>query len=223
MSTTKQVLSNGANCVYCGIRKPVTRDHVIPLCLFTKPFPPNLITVPVCNECNAEKSSDDAFIRDYLTTNVFGNQSPEANKLFHNKVLKSTRRNSSELGRMVVRNGRMEPFYTAGDIYLGKVVTAPIDRTRIERLITIMVRGLYYDARCQRIPDNYSFQVLTYYPWDFANLWQKFKEERLTLSKRALGNIFACGFLPAKEDPFVTMWLLSFYERVFFSVSTERA
>lgn len=219
MSTIKREGKND-RCVYCDLRKQEARDHVIPLCLFTKPLPPNLITVPVCNICNNEKSKDDDFIRDFLTSDIIGNQSPDANKIFQNKVLKSVRRNSSEIARNALKNVSIEPFYTTAGIYLTDMVTAPIDTDRIERIISRIVRGLYYDARRQRMPDNYSFLVLQYYPWDFARLWQHFEEKQLTLSHRSLGNVFGCGFLVSKEDPFITIWLLSFYERVFFSVST---
>jgi hypothetical protein len=218
MNTIENLKSD--DCVYCGLQKAVDRDHVIPSCLFVKPFPPNLITVPVCRECHDDKSRDEDFIRDYLTTNLFGNQSPVANKIFHKKTLKSVQRHSSELGRISVKKGRLKPFYTSGGIYLGSIVAAPIDSTRMEKIFSRIVRGLYYDACRERIPNSYSFEVRTYYPWDFMNLWQKFNEMRLTLNQRILGNVFACGFLIAQEDPFVSMWLLSFYERVFFSVST---
>lgn len=218
----KKGKNKSGHCVYCGLHKMLTRDHVIPQCLFTNPLPPNLITAPVCDDCNKEKGRDDDFLRDFLASDMFGNQSPIANQIFHEKVLKSARRNSSELARVALTDFRIEPFYTTGSIYLSDVIAVPVDADRIERIMFRIVRGLYYDARRQRIPNHYSSQVRQYNPWGFASLWQHFDEQQWALSTRVLGNVFGCGFLYDKEDPFVTIWLISFYERVFFSVRTVR-
>ena len=211
------------NCVYCWRHGKLTKDHVIPLCLFTHPYPSNLITVPVCDSCNNAKSRDDDFIRDFLTCDVFGNQDPVANRVFQEKVLKSVRRNSSELGRSAVSHYRNEPLYTNGGIYLGDVVAAPVDASRIERIMTRIVRGLYHDARRERISDDYSFKVLQYRPWDFKQLVNKYEENKLSFNRRSLGDVFECGFLFAKEDPFTTFWLIVFYKQVFFTVDTTLA
>jgi hypothetical protein len=35
-----------------------------------------------------------------------------------------------------------------------------------------------------------------------------------------LGNVFASTYMHATEDPFTTLWLMGFYERMVFTVST---
>jgi hypothetical protein len=57
-------------CVYCGERAKLTREHVIPECLFTKPLPPNMITVGTCFQCNNGKSDDDVYLRDFLLADM---------------------------------------------------------------------------------------------------------------------------------------------------------
>lgn len=59
-------------CAYCGHRKPSTRDHVVPRCLFPRPLPVKIITVPACDECNGRKSRHDDFLRDLLVTYIAG-------------------------------------------------------------------------------------------------------------------------------------------------------
>ena len=50
-------------CVYCGALSPQTRDHVPPACLFPRPRPTDLVTVPACEACNAAFSMDDEYFR----------------------------------------------------------------------------------------------------------------------------------------------------------------
>ena len=151
-------------CVYCSEMKEISREHVIPLCLFKPPYPPNLITVPGCDECNNAKSLNDDFLRDMLTCDIVGSQSPVAQVIFHEKVLSSQRQNSSVIARTVTSNARLEPFYTKQGIYLGHHPSFPIDGDRIKEIFSTLVRGLYYDARKKHFPDGYVFEVFRHYP-----------------------------------------------------------
>lgn len=74
-------------CVYCGQLKEVSKDHVIPKCLFIKPYPLNLISVPACDECNNAKSQNDDYLRDILVTDNWVSKSPTAQQVFHQKML----------------------------------------------------------------------------------------------------------------------------------------
>ena len=47
-------------CYYC-LRGATTRDHVVPRCLLEKPYPPNLLTIPSCRECNAGFKQDEEY------------------------------------------------------------------------------------------------------------------------------------------------------------------
>jgi cation transport regulator ChaB len=205
-------------CVYCGRNSPLTKDHVIPRSLFVSPFPPNLITVPCCEQCNNLKSRDEDYLRDLLTTDIYANTHPIAENIFKDKVARSARRNSSEFAHKVVTSARSEPFYTRGGVYLGNVVAIPVDEIRMTGIFTRIVRGLYYEARKQRIPDNYIFKVWRYQPWDFLEALEYFKQMHMN-GPRILGDVFGYAFLSVQEDPLMTLWLLWFYKRAFFSVS----
>lgn len=50
-------------CYLCGSYKDLTRDHVPPKCLFPKPRPSDLLTLPCCYECNNSASDDDEYLR----------------------------------------------------------------------------------------------------------------------------------------------------------------
>jgi|GEM_PF-6240270 len=153
-----------------------------------------------------------------LACDLFGNESPVAKQIFHEKVLASQRRNSSIVARAATSTGKLAGFYTQQGIYLGHYPSFPIDGDRVEKTFTTLVRGLYYDARKKRFPGGYQFEVLRHYPWDFKSIWQTFSGLHPN-GPRVLGNVFGCAFLSAQEDLFTTYWLLWFYERVLISVS----
>jgi hypothetical protein len=207
-------------CVYCGEIRPVTRDHVIPRTLFATPPPPNLITVPCCLECNNEKSKDDDYLRDILTADIYANAHPIARSIFEGKVIKSVRRNSSDFARVATTSARTNPIYTKRGVYLGSVISIAVDADRIKTIFTRVVRGLYYDARKQRVPDDYVFDIWRYQPWDVGEVVAHFNRLHPN-GPRILGNIFGCMFLSAEEDPMTTFWLIWFYSGAFFSVSVE--
>ena len=83
----------------CGDVSDLTREHVIPRCLFIQPYPVNLITVPGCDDCNGRKSADDDFLRDFFAVDVHSSNSPVAKTLFAGTVQRSLSRNSSHLLR----------------------------------------------------------------------------------------------------------------------------
>jgi len=201
-------------CVYCGQLKEVTKDHVIPKCLFIKPYPPNLISVPACDDCNNSKSLNDDYLRDILVTDNWVSKHPIAQQIFQQKMLSSQRQGSSVIARETIKNSKLEPFYTSGGIYLGHFHATPIDDKRFEHIFETMVRGLFYDFQKERIPDGYIFDLGRIHLWEFEQFKQMFESHKP--KGKVLGNVFSGGFTFAAEDAFTTMWLLIFYERIAF-------
>jgi len=204
-------------CVYCGKVERSTRDHVIPETLFEQPYPPNLITVSACKECNNdEKSLDDTYLRDILVCDIFGNQHENAAEGFQ-RLLRADRNGQSEIAREARAHTQMRPMKTIEGVYLGDFPSFSIDQERLIRIFARIARGLYHDARKARIPDNYIVKMRRHYPWDISAI-NSFFESRHPNS-RALGDVFQCSFLSALEDPFTTEWLMLFYGSVCYSVS----
>lgn len=202
-------------CVYCGELKQVTKDHVIPKCLFTQPYPLNLVTVPACDDCNRAKSLNDDYLRDYFVTDNYVSQNPIAQEIFHQKVLSSQRQGSSVIARDITK-ARLEPLYTKGGIYVGDFPSVRVDGGRIEEIFKILVKGLYYNSQKKIFPNGYAFEVRRFFPWDFQSIWAEFTT--LNPRMKILGNVFGCAFQKAQEDDFTTVWLFWFYGRIAFSV-----
>jgi len=208
-------------CVYCGKTAPFTKDHVIPKALFIDPLPPNLITVRACESCNNnEKSRDDDYLRDLLATDIVGAQHPAAQDGLE-RMLRSAHHNRSQVMREAMATMSMKPFYTPGGIFLGNFPSYSVDGERITGIFDRIVRGLYYDARKQRVPSDYTVEVRRFYPWDFMNILDTFQRYHPN-GPRIMGDVFGCMFLSAQEDPCSTLWLLWFYNSVVFTVSSIR-
>jgi hypothetical protein len=84
----------------------------------------------------------------------------------------------------------------------------------------MMVRGLYYDVRKQRLPNDYEVTVLRHDPWNYHTIFNAFNLSSRPATRR-LGEVFACALRWATEDPCITMWLLLFYGRVLFSAFSK--
>ena len=209
-------------CVYCGEEAELTGDHVIPQALFIPPLPANMIKVPACLRCNRIKSGTDDFLRDILVTDQHGSKHPTAQKLFDSKVLRSHLRNSSRVTRDIVSKAQLRPLYTPAGIYLGHFHTVDIDSSKLNKIFTWIIRGLYYDHRNQRIPDDYAFEVVQYAPGDFKGAWQIVQQNLNPNGPISLGDVFSCAYVAAAEDLFSTWWFLEFYGGACFAVTTEK-
>lgn len=218
MARKKKIIGE---CVYCGKTATLTKEDVIPRCLFPKPRPTDLVKVPACLSCNNAKSKNDDYLRDLLISDVYAQQNPVAQALFHQKMLSSVRQGSSVIARTAISKGRREPVYTPNGIYLDDCISAPIDVERVNHIFSQIIRGLYFRGRQRRIPDDYVFEVRRYHPLEFYQVWERLKQIGYHGPFRIGGEIFTCLFVDVVEDPFFTDWWLWFYDSVCVYVRTK--
>lgn len=209
-------------CPYCGKYRNLTTDHVIATCLFIDSLPPNLITIKACHECNTKKKSgDDSFLRDFLCVDLQGSTHPMAQKLFEGKVMRSVGQNKSELGTLIRANASPKPFYSPHGVYVGNAIQCEIPDRRIERIMSTIVRGLYFDARKKRLPDNCQFRITRhFFEWEIKAVRQIMGRLHMH-GPRFLGHVFGYDYAIPADDPYYTMWVLWFYRRVLYTVLTE--
>jgi hypothetical protein len=208
-------------CVYCGVNPAVTGDHVVPKCLFLRPLPQDVVVVPACEACNRDKSKDDTYLRDALVMDYQGSESSIARTLFDTKVKRSAKRNSSDVVRAAMTRARFIPHITPGGLYLGQVPSFELDPSRMERIFSYIVRGLYSKVVRARLPAECAITV--------NRVSAKEADEIFHIIKGMDGNglyrigqgVFECAFMYATEEPQISFWLLAFYQRVFFIVGTE--
>jgi hypothetical protein len=213
-------LAKPTECTYCQSVAADTRDHVLAKCLFTKPLPGNLVTVPSCRACNLEKAADDEFLRDYLVTDFAGNESSTANALFHAKMRRAVSRNSSEVGRAVIGKAQVKGLYTRHGILMGEYAQAPLDAQRFDVLFQRIIGGLFFHyTGGDRIPLSYPTKTLRIMPWDGERVWLDFKKTFKLNFCGPFADVFFAACARVEEDLRSTMWLISFYQRVHFHVT----
>lgn len=204
-------------CAYCGVVAEMTKEHVIPRGLFTSPRPANLITIPVCKNCNHLKSKDDDFLRDFLTLDQYSYQSEIAKSIFRGKVTRSVIRKSSDIGKIVLSKGSIVPAYSQRRVYLGRRFSFPIDGDRLASVLFTIARGLSYHIHKSILLPDFNYRVLRYKPWEFSAVWRKFEVVFGSIELPALGKVFRASYIPSL-DSFTNVWLLQFYESIGFSV-----
>ena len=204
-------------CVYCGKLKILTREHVVPRCLFpTPPMAP--VIIPVCRDCNNDKSKIDDYLRDMLV--LESSRHAPAAELLHGPVSRSASRNLSAVVRAAKSKAKYEPVHSPGGIYLGHAYTFPLEEARVNRAFSLMVRGLYYKLTGLYLPQDCVFTVRRLTASEFNEFWTKLKEIGYNGPYRLGDDVFTCLFIYAAEEPAISQWWLWFYDTVCVTVGT---
>jgi len=207
-------------CLYCGKRPATTRDHVIPTCLFPRPRPSNMITVPACQPCNDAKAACDGYFRDLCIVDLFYDPGDGVTRDVYDAVLRADRRGRSLVGRAARAHARQEPLYTRRGISLGRHSTLPVDEWRVTTLLSMIVRGLYYTCSGTRLRDDVVIEILRL---DSLTINEFLADLAQYTPMGPLGigtKVFSFMVLHGQEDASVTYWVLRFYGGIFYSVAT---
>ncbi len=202
------------DCAYCGEWRELTRDHVPPRCLFSRPRPGNLVTVPCCSSCNHELSKEDEYFRLVIMAGIDSRKFPKENSDSVRAINSLNRPASRKFAKKVLQSYERNP------------ARLRVDRSRIEIVLHRIARGLFYHHRGVRLPQTV--------PFDFRDVDDSLNvpalgRELISLLERNLSTIgqetfrYAHGFEPWPEpDPFGTIWLMRFYDhRTFFCATAS--
>jgi hypothetical protein len=156
-----------------------------------------------------------------LAVDIASHQHPVAAALFDRKVRRSVARNSSEVAKLAVGRRRMTSLYTAAGVYVGDFPGMEIPGDRVGIMVRRLVRGLYFNSRRRLFPADHSLKVLRHPAGVFQDLYSRLTIRSKPPATYVLGTVFGCAFIYT-DEPFHTIWLLWFFERVVFSaVSTD--
>lgn len=207
-------------CVYCGKKSIITKDHIPPKNLFGEPRPNNLIRVPSCFDCNSGFSKDDEYFRltISLREDIFENVQD-----IYPKVMRSLEK-TTKIG---FRNNFLKTIkptedISAAGIFRGYRYSYDVDISRLNKVAARIIKGLFYYHFKEVIPKGY--RVKAYCSEGMRNMSPnniiKLQDNILIhLSKQQLHNvkpIFEYKFITNKEDKFMSVWLMSFWGRVYF-------
>ena len=209
-----------AECVYCGSRKKLTRDHVPPKCLFATP-PQNAITVPCCKKCNQEASKDDEYFRQNLAGRRDVGDHPEASKVMQ-KAFRALQYPEAEgLKRSFLNN--VDFIYFRNELgFIEPGAGYSPDLERLGRVASRIVKGLFWHKTNERLPDYYKVEAeVVDHPQQIhkqlANMCaQVLKEEPIVLGS----DVFKCWHKSTVEDKSTGLWVLQFYNNIHFLCCT---
>ena len=201
-------------CAYCGERRELTRDHVPPKCLFSKPRPPDLVTVPCCEPCNRELSKHDEYFRIAITTGIDATKFPRENANSIRAINSLSDPARQGFARSLIQNYERNP---------GRL---RVDSGRIKTVLHRTARGLLYHHKHIRLPDTNTVLFRVWPITPSMNIAPQGRDwiNRLEGNLTTIGQgVFQYSFEPFEPpDPFGTMWLMRFYQkRTFFCLTAS--
>jgi hypothetical protein len=213
-------------CAYCGSFGEVTDDHVVPQCLWSGRVPKDAPNVDACKKCNnEEKSRNDAYLRDFLTMDM-ANESQPVRERIYPKFMRAVQRNQSVFAHHAQRSQLVE-LVTPGGLFAGYAHGIQLPTQQITKELTTIVRGLFYVYIGKNIgitlPETTPFEVFRQRDMNevIQNIGLLLNMGGVSVSV-GTGEVFECAYGCAAEKPDVSLWYLNFYQRVVFSVATNR-
>ncbi len=128
---------------------------------------------------------------------------------------------SSELAKDARATQFRVSMVTSQGTYLRDEAAILVEKARVDRVLTMIVRGLLYHLKKQRIPQDYLISV---------SLVERSKVVETVEYVAALPHqgpfswgdgVCECILVQAADDPAMTMWLLQFYRGAMFLVDTS--
>jgi hypothetical protein len=228
MSTRRK---NVGECIYCGQQKELTVDHIPPKCLFPKPRPNNLITVPSCSSCNSGESKDDEYFRMMLTFSIEASQHPEIKNLIPTILRSLNKPEKFGFSQAFYKTLSDVELQTKSGLYLGKTAKYQADEKRLNRVVNRILKGLFYHEIGSRLPDKYEvctyshwiFRDMLYIPPDIIDNLQKTLAMLDPIKPKIIGNdIFSYKYcLPCNADQNNSIWLFTFFNKIDYLCTTD--
>jgi len=141
-------------CTYCGEVGKLTKDHVPPQNIYSKPTPDSMPWVPACAGCNGGASKDDEYFGFVMTSRGEGNANPAAESKM-DKIIRSLERPQAEgYAASIFSSIRRENILTPGGVYLPNQYILNADLDRLLNVISRTTRGLHFFDIDQNIPTH---------------------------------------------------------------------
>lgn len=214
-------------CAYCGATENLTDDHVPPRNLFPKPRPSYLITVPACTNCHSNTSKDDEYFRINLCLHEEAGDHPSA-KANWGSIFRSLKRAQAKgLKKQFIKDIHNVQLRTASGLYLGNKVAYDVDLGRIRNVVERTIRGLYF-AECS-LPLGFDNEIEVYTNEDLelqnSDILDQLKRDIVNplaaMTPKSIGdNVFLYRHQIIQEIPILSVWIVSFYEKVPFLCMT---
>lgn len=209
------------HCPYCGEYDKLTKDHVIPQCLFPddEPLPVDFPKVNVCSSCNnVWKSEYDAYLRDLLVNDWTCAKKPIAQKI-REKYYRSAADNRSIMARDLADRAQLAGIQEPSGLISGFVKILPDAVERCNVIMPLIVRGLHQFYLQTILPNDIAFQVVRILKrQEMEALTREMNEKGGVYHNIGTGNVFQFAFWPREEDFYSEVWILNFYKSIRYVV-----
>jgi hypothetical protein len=196
-------------CVYCGISGPLTKDHVPPKCLFPRPRPTDLITVPACETCNGSFSTDDEYFRIAMVA-------PATEHTDGARVWQEVRRRirkQPKLRQTLVQSITPIEVRTKAGLYLGTTKALSLSTPRIHAVLHRIIRGLLWHHYGVLLPVSTAAFETRHNP-DVTPILPMLQAD--TVRSGVGGEVFRYRHGLTRESLMVSLWWTCFYATTTF-------
>jgi hypothetical protein len=210
-------------CVICNEKPATTDDHIPPKCLFASKDRINLIKLPTCLDCNNHSSKDDEYLRAILISRADVEENQNTDELRNALMRSLSDPKQHGFQKLYSKAIVVKKVFSPAGLYLGDHPVFSVDYGRLEKVLSKVIRGLYYYHSARVLRNDYSIKIIAE---DDLNLQpQKLKDfikskilfyvDKTVLHK--IGeNTFHYKYLLTKEDKCAGAWVLRFYGKVHF-------
>lgn len=201
-------------CVYCGVNVATTRDHVIPRGIWGDVPPPNLSTVPACENCNQAYSRDEGYFRLCVSTGLAYEHPVVRNETWPGPIRRMLRK-GARLRADLVRNARPATLQLSTGLVI-PTISVLFDPRRIGDILEKMARGTYYVGLKKMLPQD--VRTRTYYgiPDELESFYKECPEHDL-----GSGIVRVRWGYDVNEPSFMFCWF-RFYDDKSFTVLAQR-
>lgn len=210
-------------CVICHENHATSDDHIPPKCLFAIKDRVNLLKLPTCLDCNNHSSMDDEYLRSVLISRADVEKSQSTDEL--RNALKRSLSNPDQPGfqKLYSKAVSFKNVFTPKGIYLGNEPVLYVNYERLEKILSKIIRGLYYHHIKRTLKKEYSIKI-----FGQDNLKLQTPEMKEFIKSKILHyvnqaplyeigkNTFHYKYLLTREDNYAGAWVLRFYEKVHF-------
>lgn len=171
---------------------------------------------------------DDEYFRLAITTGIDPAKFPNEFDLSIRAIRKLGVPQKLGLAKTMLSNFSRKPIYTPAGLYLGEAGALSIDAARIQRVVSRIVRGLFFHHFGKRLPSAHTIWILS--DWFTPNLADKelLAEVQVALDflssaePREIGSgIFCYRHRILEDEPDGSIWWLCFYDHRRFLCSTQ--
>ena len=217
-------------CVYCGVRKATTSDHVPPRCIFTIPRPSNLITVPSCSRCNKGASKDDEYFKYVISMSDATGDNFQAGIVRDSSMRSLKRPAAAGYRKAILEKTRPVEVRSPQGIFVGTKLGYEVRFDRLFRVLERIVKGLFFHEA--GYPLSLDYRPLIHSRDTIADLSLDFQGEMQRNiisplwnrdSKEIGTDTFQYRFQLFDEDPHLSAWGLTFFGSIEFLASTGPA